>query len=295
MHHILIFGLGYTATALAKRLSPDAWQISATSRSRDGVAAIQDSGYRAFQFSDDHPPSPELRAAVSNASHIVVSTPPGSAGDPVLHTMSDNLIAATQLKWVGYLSTIGVYGDHDGQWIDETTPATPTSARSKRRLAAEQAWQQLAERSKFNLNIFRLAGIYGPGRSAFDKLRSGRARAIINPGQVFNRIHVDDAAEVISAALHDRGEHIIYNVTDDLPAPPQDVLDHAAELMGVAPPNRVSLDEAALSEMAKSFYSENKRVRNRRIKDDLDVALSYPTYKEGLTMIHRAKFPPAGS
>ena len=287
MPHLFIFGFGFTARALAKVLSPSAFQISATSRTKEGAAAIEKSGHQGFVFSGDSQPCPDLKNALAAATHVLSSAPPGATNDPVLADWSDVFTHAPNLSWLGYLSTIGVYGDHNGDWVDETTPATPHSERSKRRLLAEQSWQHVAHTCTVPLSIFRLAGIYGPGRSAIDRVKSGAARCIIKPGQVFNRIHVDDAAAVIAASLLAPEKDGIYNLTDDLPAPPQDVIAYAAKLLNAPQPPQVALDDAQLSAMARSFYSENKRVRNQRIKDDLGVRLRFPTYKGGLEAIAR--------
>jgi nucleoside-diphosphate-sugar epimerase len=219
---------------------------------------------------------------------VLISAPPGAEGDPVLRHHSRDLARAPGLVWLGYLSTIGVYGDHGGEWVDETTPPTPSSERSRKRLAAEQAWQSSAEAHRITLQIFRLAGIYGPGRNALEKISSGRERRILKPGQVFNRIHVEDIASVVEAGIHaGNAASGVFNVTDDEPAPPQDVSAFAAELLGREPPPLTPWEEAreTMSEMAQSFYAENKRVRNDRIKQTLGVALKFPTYREGLRAI----------
>jgi nucleoside-diphosphate-sugar epimerase len=215
----------------------------------------------------------------------VVSVPPDQIGDPVIRLHGDDLRAAARLRWIGYLSTIGVYGDHDGGWVDEDTPANPASDRSQRRLEAEDAWLRLGRDGAGPVQVFRLSGIYGPGRSAIDNLREGTARRIIKPRQVFNRIHVEDIAAVLSAAASGRGAHTVYNVTDDEPAPPQDVIAFAADLLGLPVPEDVPFEAANLSPMAATFYAENKRVRNGRIKSELDVQLKYPSYREGLRAI----------
>lgn len=282
MHHLFIFGLGFTTRTLAQMLPRDSWKISATSRTADGLAAIHALGYQGYVLNTYTVAGADLKDALQSATHVVVSAPPGPDGDPVLNAVSETLLGTQPLRWIGYLSTIGVYGDRQGEWIDESAQTAPQSARSNRRLAAEHAWQDMAKKCDANQQIFRLAGIYGPGRSAIDRVRAGSARAIIKPGQVFNRIHVEDAAATVAAALIGKGTHTVYNLADDLPAPPEDVLDYAAELLGVAPPPRTKIHDAELSEMARSFYSENKRVRNQRIKDDLGVVLKYPTYRDGL-------------
>jgi nucleoside-diphosphate-sugar epimerase len=227
-----------------------------------------------------------VREALAAATHVLVSVPPGPDADPVLRWHGDDLAGARNVRWVGYLSTVGVYGDWQGAWVDEDSPARPVSARSRWRLAAEHAWRAFGERSGRRLLIFRLAGIYGPGRSAIDNLKTGTARRIVKPGQVFNRIHVDDLAAVLAAAMTtDGSQHETYNVADDEPAPPQDVVAFAAGLLGFPPPPEIPFEQAELSPMAASFYGENKRVKNERMKRVLDVTLAYPTYREGLRAI----------
>jgi nucleoside-diphosphate-sugar epimerase len=275
--HLLVFGLGYSATFIAQRLAPQMHPVAGTVRAAgpqldDGLTRVPFDGTR---------PSREVVAALGTATHMVVSIPPGEAGDPVLALHRHDLLSAPRLRWIGYLSTVGVYGDHGGAWVDEDTPCHPTQLRSKHRLAAEESWRALAGERSVPLAIFRLAGIYGPGRNALANLASGEARRIVKPGQVFNRIHVEDIAETVAAAAL-REVRGIFNVADDEPAPPQDVVAFAAALMGVSPPPEVAFEEAGLSPMGRSFYAENKRVSNRRLKEALGVGLSHPTYREGL-------------
>jgi nucleoside-diphosphate-sugar epimerase len=284
LNHLLCFGFGFSARALAARLNSQTWRITGTSTSEAGCARVREAGHQAALF-DGVAPSADVRAALTTATHVVVSAPPGEQGDPVLRHHSDDLRNAAQLKWIGYLSTVGVYGDHGGAWVDETTPANPGSPRSQRRLAAELAWLALPTRPHPMVGVFRLSGIYGPGRSAIDNLRDGSARRIVKSGQVFNRIHVDDIALVLEAAMARQQTSQIYNVTDDEPAPPQDVVAFAAGLLGVPTPPDLPFATAALSPMARSFYSENKRVRNERVKQELGVQLTHPTYREGMTAI----------
>jgi nucleoside-diphosphate-sugar epimerase len=282
MNTLLAIGLGYSATEIAPRLRQAGWRIIGSGRGEDRLRAIRAKGYDAVPF-DGESPSPALAEAMSEATHLLISTAPAAKGDPVLRWHSDDLAKAPHLKWIGYLSTIGVYGDHEGAWVDETTPPQPSSDRSIGRLGAENAWQSFAEDRGTTLQIFRLAGIYGPGRNQFEKLRAGREQRIYKPGQVFNRIHVDDiAATVIAGIEAGNAASGVFNVTDDEPAPPQDVIAYAAELLGMEPPPLVDWNEADMSPMARSFYSENKRVRNERIKKELGVRLNYPTYREGL-------------
>lgn len=284
MTKLFCFGLGYSAEAVARRLAAKGWQIAGTSTSASGAARLARLGYDMHVF-DGRTPSEAAATALAPATHVLVSVPPDAAGDPVLRVWDAALRSAPHLTWIGYLSTIGVYGDHAGAWVDEETAATPGNDRSRWRLAAERQWLDFAAITDTRTQIFRLAGIYGPGRSAIDSIRDGTARRIVKPGQVFNRIHVEDIATVVEAAISGHGGHVIYNVTDDEPAPPQDVIAYAAELLCAPVPPEVRYESASLSPMARSFYAENKRVRNERIKADLGVTLAYPTYREGLAAI----------
>ena len=229
---------------------------------------------------------PGQEVPLDGVTHILNSIAPDAEGDPVLAALGDRIAAAEGLEWVGYLSTTAVYGHHDGAWVDEDTPVMPSSQRGDWRALAEAQWQAIPG---LPLHIFRLAGIYGPGRGPFAKLMAGKARRIVKPGQVFSRIHVDDIAQVLAASIAQPRPGAIYNVCDDDPAPPQDVLGHAAELLGLPVPAEVPFDEAGMTRMARSFYGENKRVRNRRIKEELGVELLYPTYREGLRAVLEAE------
>lgn len=284
MTHLLCFGLGYSAGKLAADLARQGWTISATSTSMEGAARIAALGYRGYVLNgSEH--SPNLAAAVAAATHAVVSAPPGPAGDPVLMRLTDAIAASPALRTIAYLSTIGVYGDHGGAWIDETTPVNPGSERSRRRVLAEAAWWDLARRSGKRAIAFRIAGIYGPGRSAIDQVLEGTARRLIKPGQVFNRIHRDDIASMVAAALAGRPQFDAYNVCDDDPAPPQDVVAYAAHLLGLPVPPDIPYEAAQVSEMTASFYAENKRTSNARAKSDLAWRPQYPTYRQGLAAI----------
>lgn len=285
---LLAFGMGYSATETARRLSRRGWRIIGTGRSHASLAGIAHDGFTAIPFGGAGNVSLELADGVLAATHILTSVPPDEQGDPVLRACAPLIAQAPALQWIGYLSTIGVYGDHGGGWIDEETPVNPMSARSKARVAAEREWADLGARCGATVDIFRLAGIYGPGRSPFERLRAGESHRVFKPGQVFNRIHVDDIATTVIAAM-DRpsrsGETRIFNVTDDEPAPPQDVTAFAAVLIGRTPPPLLPFEQAQLSDMARSFYNENKRVKNERIKTSLGVTLRHPTYREGLRAI----------
>ncbi|GHC55721.1 SDR family oxidoreductase [Neogemmobacter tilapiae] len=269
---LLSLGHGYTAQALARRLLPLGWTVIGTSRSAEQVATLEGPGVEMLLW-----PGSDLRDAVARASHVLVSMAPGAEGDPVL-TGVPGLFEGAAPDWVGYLSTTVVYGDHQGGWVSEETPATPGNARGRQRVLAEEQWRATG----LPVHIFRLAGIYGPGRGPFEKVRDGTARRVIKPGQVFSRAHVEDIAQVLEASMMQPRPGAIYNVCDDDPAPPQDVIALAAELLGLPLPPAVPIEDANLTPMGASFYSENKRVRNDRIKTELGVRLLYPTYREGL-------------
>ena len=287
--NIVIFGLGYSSQAFLRRERARFDAVTATVRSREKAAACGEPGLAMALFPGDED---AIARALPQADAILVSIPPDQDGDPVLRRFEDAIAAASRLRWIGYLSTIGVYGDHDGAWIDETTVPHPESRRSRWRLAAEAAWLALGRRTGRPVQIFRLAGIYGPGRSAFDKLRDGTARRIVKPGQIFNRIHVADIAATLAASLDRPRAGAIYNVTDDEPCPPQDVIAYAAGLAGLEPPPEVAFGDVDMSPMAASFWGESKRVRNRLLHDELGLDLAYPTYREGLSAL--ASVTPTG-
>lgn len=272
---LLSFGHGYSARALGLRLRAAGWRIIGTTRSAEKADALAADGVEARIW-----PGMDLAEDVQAATHILTSVAPTPEGDPVLAAFQDSLRQATP-RWVGYLSTTGVYGDHQGAWVDETAPLTPATKRGQWRKEAEAAWTALG----LPLHIFRLAGIYGPGRGPFSKVRNGTARRIIKPGQVFSRIHVEDIATVLEASIAAPNPGAAYNVCDDLPAPPEDVIAHAAELLGVPIPQAVPFDAAEMTPMARSFYAESKRVSNRRIREELSVTLKYPDYRAGLAAL----------
>ncbi len=272
MSVLLSFGHGFSAQALVPLL--DGWRVIGTSRTagkrkQDGVDMVQ--------F-----PGTDMGAYLDDATHLLISAGPDADGDPVLRELRDE-IAKRKFEWVGYLSTTGVYGDHQGGWVDEDTPLHPSTRRGQWRVAAETAWMEM----DLPLHIFRLAGIYGPGRGPFSKVRAGTARRIIKEGQVFSRIHVEDIAQVLAASIARPNAGAVYNLCDDDPAPPQDVIGYAAELLGVPLPEAVAFEDADMTPMARSFYAESKRVRNVRIKDELGVVLKYPNYRVGLQALLR--------
>ncbi|WP_417719276.1 SDR family oxidoreductase [Salipiger sp.] len=279
---LLTLGHGYTAQALAWRLVPRGWRVMGTIRSADKAPLLAAQGVVPVMWE-----AGAVREALSSATHLLVSAGPDSEGDPSLRLVKEAVEErARELYWAGYLSTTGVYGDHHGDWVDETTPLAPTTARGEARVAAEAEWGAIPG---LPLHVFRLAGIYGPGRGPFAKVRNGTARRIIKPGQVFSRIHVDDIAQVLHASIRRPNPGAVYNVCDDDPAPPQDVLAYAAQLLGLDAPPEVAFDEADLSPMARSFYAENKRVSNARMKDELGVFLKYPDYRVGLRALREAE------
>lgn len=289
---LFCFGLGYTALVLADALLAAGWRVAGTCRDADAVAAAAARGIDAHLLDRDRPLAAPGRV-LAGTTHVLSTVPPDGQGDAVLDTHGADiaaLMAATPtLSWCGYLSTTGVYGDRGGGWVDEDSARTPSGPRGRRRVAAEDGWLALWRTHGVPVHIFRLAGIYGPGRSAFDALRAGTARRIDKPGQVFSRIHVDDIVGVLRASMARPDPGTAYNVCDDDPAPPAAVVACAAALLDVAPPPLESFAEADLSAMARSFYDDNKRVRNTRLKAALGVRLAYPDYRTGLAAILTAE------
>lgn len=265
-------------------MAADGARIAGTTRDTGKAEALKGQGIEAFLFGENGPLcSPAT--ALSGTTHMLISLPPGDAGDAaLLHHEGDIAALSQSCRWIGYLSTTGVYGDAGGDWVDEATPPHPLSDRAKRRLQAEKAWLALGERAGIPVQVFRLAGIYGPGRNTLAQLKAGRARRIVKPGQVFSRIHVDDIARVLLASMARPRAGAIYNVCDDEPAPPEDVVVHAASLLGIEPPPAEAFADAAktMTPMGLSFYGESKRVRNALIKQELGVQLAYRSYREGL-------------
>ncbi|GJE70596.1 SDR family oxidoreductase [Methylorubrum podarium] len=282
--NLFVFGLGFSARHFAERERARFRAVRATVTEPDRARSLAaETGFtvRAFGPGTD---DPGIAAELADTDILLISAPPGEGGDTVLARYRD-VIARSRIRWIGYLSTIGVYGDQGGAWIDETTPATPKSARSRDRLAVETAWLALGAETGKAVQVFRLSGIYGPGRNPIVKLREGRTQRIVKAGQVFNRIHVDDIAATLAASIEHPRAGAVYNVTDDEPAPPQTVTEHAAALTGLPLPPEIDFETADLSPMARSFYGENKRVRNRLIREELGVRLAYPTYREGLAAL----------
>jgi nucleoside-diphosphate-sugar epimerase len=281
-NRLFCFGLGYSAMALARRLIGKHWRVAGTCRSAAKADSLRAIGIEPFLF-DRNAPLADAAAALAGTTHLLSSVPPDAAGDPVIDHHGNDLVRLEGVKWTGYLSTTGVYGDRGGDWVTERDALRPIGPRGRARVAAEEAWLGLGHVGH-KVHVFRLAGIYGPGRSALDTLREGRAKRVVKQGQIFSRIHVDDIATTLEASIAKPDAEAVYNVCDDEPAPPQDVIAYAAALLGVPAPPEVPYEEAAksMSEMARSFYAESKRVSNRRIKDELGVTLAYLDYREGL-------------
>ncbi len=279
MKHLFCFGFGYSARALAARLDKRAWEISATSRDPEGIAEINAQDFHSFLFDGKLQIAPDV-------THLLISVPPDENGDPVLNLYQENLRKiAKQLQWVGYLSTTGVYGDRGGDWVDEDSPLEPNTARGYRRLEAERSWMKLHINHGLLVHLFRLAGIYGPGRNQLISVLNGSAKRIIKAGQIFSRIHVDDIAGVLAASMAKPNPGRAYNVCDDEPCPPQEVVEYAANLLGMPVPPEIPFEQAELSPMAKSFYADSKRVSNKRIKNELGYKLLYPNYRDGLSAL----------
>lgn len=284
--HAFFFGLGYTARRLADRLLAAGWRVSGTARSLEKAGALAAVGISGHLF-DGGSPIEDAPAALTGVTHVVDSIPPTDAGAPPLLHHGDDLRASTSLRWVGYLSTPAVYGDRQGGVVREDEAPTPGSPRGERRASAERAWLTAFENTDVAVQLFRIAGIYGPGkgRNVIEALRAGTARIIDKPGQVFNRIHVDDIGSALLASMARPRPGGIYNVADNEACPPGDPVIFGAGLLGVTAPVPIEFATAELSPMARSFYAECKRLDTTRLSQELGVRLTYPTYREGLRAI----------
>jgi nucleoside-diphosphate-sugar epimerase len=281
---LFCFGVGYSAQTLIARHGRRFSRISGSVRTAEKADKLRAAGINGILYSGGAA-GPLIEAALADCTVLLVSAAPDETGDPMLRQLESTLLAAQRLTTVVYLSTVGVYGDHQGAWVDESTPVNPGSARARRRVLAEQSWMDFGARAGVAVQVHRLAGIYGPGRNALEDMLDGSARRIIKPGQVFNRIHVDDIAGAAMAGF-DRPELSgIFNVCDDMPGPPQDVVSLAAALLALPEPPDTPFAQAKLSEMGRSFYAESKRCTNLRLKTVLSYPLVYPTYRHGLTAL----------
>lgn len=281
MSKLFCFGLGYSASVFASKLVERDWQVCGTTRNLEKMDPLSALGFTPIVY-DGLGPVDEIATALGDATHLLISIAPGKDGDPVLRDFGELIREAKQLRWVGYLSTVGVYGDCQGEWIDESAAPRPVSDRSKWRVIAEDAWLELGRDAGLPVHLFRISGIYGPGRSPIENLKKGTARRIVKEGQVFNRIHVEDIARILIASADKPNPGGIYNTSDNEPAPPQDVVTYAAEVLGVEPPPLIAFEDSDLTAMGRSFYGECKRVSNARIREELGVELAYPSYREGV-------------
>ncbi|MCB9983812.1 MAG: SDR family oxidoreductase [Rhodospirillales bacterium] len=281
-YRLFCFGYGYCCDYLGHDLlGRDGWQVVGTTRDPEKRDTLRARGVEAYVF-DAGAPLADPYQVLKDTTHLLISTPPGNDGDPAFLAHAQDILDLEHLQWVGYLSTTGVYGDRGGDWVNEVSARQPSSQRGSRREKAEDQWMSLYKQRGLPLHIFRLAGIYGPGRSALDSIRAGKARRIDKPGHAFSRIHVEDIVQVLEASMARPNPGAIYNVADDEASPSHKVIEHACELLGRPVPPLEPFDEADLSPMARSFYYDNKRVKNERIKNELGVVLKYKTYREGL-------------
>lgn len=276
---LLCLGMGYVATALATRLAAEGWEIAATCTNAEKQQVLEKEGFVAALFSSDNDLAPSILEGVT---HIVSSIPPNEAGDPAAAWLARHTSRLVDVTWAALLSTTGVYGDRDGAWVDEAADLRPTSPRSQRRVDAERQWLSLHQTNGLPAHVFRLAGIYGPGRNPLDRIRSGTAHRIVKPGLKLSRIHRDDIVGILCASIARPNPGAIYNVADDEPAPPQDVVTFGCSLLGVTPPPEEDFATAEMSPMARSFYLDNKKILNSRLRDELGYVLAYPTYRDGL-------------
>jgi len=278
---LFCFGYGYSCDYLGHELAAQGWQIAGTTRNVEKRETLKARGVDTHLF-DYECPLPDPLYTLKDVTHLVISTPPGDEGDPTFLMHADDILKLENLQWVGYLSTTGVYGDRNGGWVDESSEIRPNNQRGSRRLQAEEQWLSLVKSYNLPVHIFRLAGIYGPGRSALDSIRAGVARRIEKEGHAFSRIHVEDIARILMASMQHPNPGAAYNVCDDLAAPSHEVIAHACDLLARPVPPLIPFEEADLSPMARSFYADNKRVHNKRIKQELGVDLKYKNYIDGL-------------
>ncbi len=279
---LFCFGLGYTAQNLVRHLKQQdaSWKFSGTCTTPSDENVI---------LFDGISPMTNLKNRLADVTHMLISIPPqNNIGDPVLHHHIADFSQLENLKWLGYLSTTSIYGDHRGNWVDDETPPAPHSLQGQQRLEAEQAWLKILQKENVPVHIFRLGSIYGPDRGLLANLQAGRQKKVIKRGQYFSRIHVDDLAQVLMASIKSPDPGRSYNVVDDLPTATPDILDYICNLLGRPHLPAIDINDAKISPILRIFYSENKRVRNDRIKQELGVSLKYPTYKEGFSSLVRS-------
>lgn len=278
---LFCFGYGYSCDDLGQSLMRDGWAVAGTTRDHDKWRFLKSQGVKSYLFDYEQPLEDPIHF-LRGTTHLLISTPPSDDGDPTFLVHANDILQIPSIEWVGYLSSTSVYGDREGAWVDENSEIRPSSKRGSRRAKAEEQWLSLYRKNGLPVHVFRLAGIYGPGRCALDSVRAGIARRIDKPGHAFSRIHVDDIVQVLRASMANPHPGAAYNLADDLAAPSHEVIRAACDMMGIAPPPLIPYDEADMAPIARSFYADNKRIKNDRIKTDLGVALKYPTYVEGL-------------
>lgn len=283
---LFCFGYGYVAEHLAKKLKQDdpSWEICGTTRDKERLASMREDGIKAYIFSDDKPFHDPL-FILKDVTHILISIPPNEQGDIVFQTHARDILQIASIGWMGYCSSTSVYGNRDGDWVDETAEIRPSSERGSKRARAESAWLKTRRVAGIPINIFRLSGIYGPERSAIDSVRAGDTRRIFKDGHVFNRMHIDDIVAVMIASMSQPQPGDIYNLADDMPAPSHELIAYACGLLGKTPPAMVNYEDIEMAPMARSFYKDNKRIRNDKIKEKLGITLKHPDYKSGLDAI----------
>lgn len=284
---LVVLGMGYSSAAFVAQGSGRFSAVTATVRSPEKAALLRQQGINALVL-DGGPINPALLDDITQADALLMSIPAEDGGDPVLPRLGQAIASAPHLGWIGYLSTVGVYGDHQGAWVDEDSELRATSRRGLNRIAAENGWLELGAASGKPVKLFRLAGIYGPARNQLEAVRAGTARRIIKPGQMFSRIHVEDIAGACLASLKAAHGAAVYNVADNEPAPPQDVVAYASQLLGLPPPPEEVFGSAVMSAMARSFYMDSRRISNARLRAELGYLLRYPTFREGLRALHDA-------
>jgi hypothetical protein len=277
--NLFCFGLGFSSQALAKRLLPQGWEVSGTVRGEQDESSTKN--ISVYPFDGSHSTA-EIPDAISRATHLLITIPPQPSGDVVLQNFSEEISRARHLQWIGYISSTGVYGDTQGEWVDESSHLLASTDRNRQRIEVESAWLNIGKDHGLPVMIFRCVGIYGPGRNLLVSVRQGRARRIDKPGLVFSRIHSEDLAQTLESSMKKPQPGEVYNVSDDCPSPPAEAVEYACSLLGVEPPPLVPYEEADLSPTARGFYITNKRVSNKKIKQELGVTLRYPDYKSGL-------------
>lgn len=279
---LFCFGYGYTCDYLGHELMASGnWSVFGTTRDSQKQDMLKRRGITSYIF-DYQTPLQAPSRILQDITHILISTPPDDRGDPTYLMHEDDICHLPNLEWIGYLSATSIYGDRDGKWVDETAFPEPTSKRGSRRLRAEKQWQAVAERCNLPLHIFRLSGIYGPGRSALDSVRAGIARRIEKEGHAFNRIHVEDIVQTLIASMNNPQPNSIYNLADNEAAPSHEIISYACKLLNIQPPPLIPYEEADLAPIARSFYKDNKRIKNNKIKEDLGIQLKYPNHRLGL-------------